>query len=326
MVYGELIQAPQVNYAKLLTSVLGEGFNNVYFVNSGSEAIEGAIKLARKATGRYEIISFNNAYHGSTLGSLSIMGGYAYKKGYFPLIPGTRQLRYNCAKDLSYITGETACVIVEPVQAEAGVILPENNFLSLLRARCHETGTLLVFDEIQTGFGRTGLLFSFQDYAVVPDIIVLAKSLGGGMPLGAFVSRKELMDCLSHNPPLGHITTFGGHPVSCAAGFACLQTIISEKLHESVIEKENHFRKYLSHPAIKEIRGKGLLLAVELDSSEIMHKTVKKAVDTGLLTDWFLFCDTAVRISPPLIITTEEIELSCRLLISAIEEACNEKN
>ena len=326
MVYGEIIQAPQVNYAKLLYSVLGEGFDNIYFVNSGSEAIEGAIKLARKATGRYEIISFKNAYHGSTLGALSLMGGYTYKRGYLPVIPATRQLEFNCTKDLSNITSETACVIVEPIQAEAGIILPHDNFLLKLQERCRETGALLVFDEIQTGFGRTGSLFAFQSYSVVPDIIVLAKCLGGGMPLGAFISRKELMNCLSHNPALGHITTFGGHPVSCAAGLACLQTIINEKLHKSVENKEYLFRKNLSHPAIKEIRGKGLLLSVELGTYALMRKTVKKAVETGILTDWFLFCDTAVRISPPLIITTVEIELSCNLLVEAIEKAVCEKN
>ncbi len=324
MVYGEFIQSTQVEYAKLLSSVLGTGFENIYFLNSGSEAIEGAIKLARKATGRYEIISFKNAYHGSTLGSLSIMGSNTYKKGFFPLIPATKQIVFNSVNDLSLITEETACVVAEPIQAEAGVILPEKDFLLLLRNRCRETGALLIFDEIQTGFGRTGSLFSFQDYSVVPDIIVLAKSLGGGMPLGAFISRKELMKCLSYDPPLGHITTFGGHPVSCAAGIASLRTIINENLHKSVLDKEKYFRKYLAHPAIKEIRGKGLLLAVELGSSELRHKTVKKALDTGILTDWFLFCDTSIRISPPLIITTKEIENACNLLIKAIEEACHE--
>lgn len=326
MVYGEFIQEAQVSYAKLLYSVLGEGFDNVYFVNSGSEAIEGAIKLARKARAKYEIISFKNAYHGSTLGSLSIMGGDRFKKGYYPLLPATRQIRYNSFDDLSYISTETACVVVEPVQAEAGIILPEKDFLFSLRQKCDETGALLIFDEIQTAFGRTGSLFSFQDFGITPDIIVLAKSLGGGMPLGAFITRKELMECLSLNPALGHITTFGGHPVCCAAGMACLQTIINENLHKTVPEKEKLFRKYLTHPAIKEIRGKGLLLAVELGSANLMHKTVKKALEIGVLTDWFLFCDTAIRISPPLLITSEEIKFACNLLIRAIDEAIQNSN
>ncbi len=321
MVYGEVIQSPQVKYAQLLSSTLGDGFDNTYFLNSGSEAVEGAIKLARKATGRSNIVSFKNAYHGSTLGALSIMGGDLYKKGYYPLIPDTRQLEYNAFEDLRHITTKTACVIAEPVQGEAGIVLPEENFLRQLRERCNQTGALLIFDEIQTGFGRTGSLFAFMKCGIKPDIIVMAKSLGGGMPLGAFNTRKELMKTLSEKPALGHITTFGGHPVSCAAGLACLKTILKEKLHESVANKEQLFRKHLSHPAVKEIRGTGLMLAAELASSDLMHKTVKCALKNGVLTDWFLFCDTAVRISPPLIISNREIITACNLLNQAIDEA-----
>jgi len=321
MVYGESIHSPQVNYAKLLSSTLGQGFDNVYFVNSGTEAVEGAIKLARKASNRSHVVSFLNAYHGSTLGAMSIMGGNYYKQGYYPLIPDTQQLHYNSVKDLHHITHKTACVVAEPVQAEAGIILPENHFLKKLREKCTETGTLLIFDEIQTGFGRTGDLFAFQKYAVKPDIIVLAKSLGGGLPLGAFITRKELMQTLCKNPVLGHITTFGGNPVSCAAGLACLKTITEDKLFEQVPEKEQLFRKHLSHHAIKEIRGTGLLLSVELRSSQLMHKTVKCALKNGLLTDWFLFCDTAIRISPPLIITNDEIINACNLLNQSVDEA-----
>jgi len=322
MVYGESILSPQVNYAKLLSLSLGKDFNNTYFVNSGAEAVEGAIKLARKATGRSQIISFKNGYHGSTLGALSIMGGNYYKQGYHPLIPDTLQLNFNSFEDIDHISKRTACVVAEPVQGEAGFILPQKKFLRKLREKCNETGSLLIFDEIQTGFGRTGKMFAFQKYDVAPDIIVLAKCLGGGMPLGAFITKKEIMNVLSEKPVLGHITTFGGHPVSCAAGFACLTTIINEKLHEHVETKEKLFRQSLNHPAIKEIRGTGLLLAIELGSSELMLKTTRCALKNGILTDWFLFCNTAIRISPPLNITNEEITKACALLNQSIDEAC----
>jgi len=321
MVYGELIQSPQINYAKLLSSTLGEGFDNTYFLNSGSEAIEGVIKLARKATGRSEVVSFRNAYHGSTLGALSVMGGSYYKQGYHPLIPDTRQIEYNSFKDLDQITTKTACVIAEPIQGEAGIIMPASNFLRDLRERCNQTGALLIFDEIQTGFGRTAELFAFRKFGVTPDVIVLAKSLGGGMPLGAFITRKEIMKILSDKPVLGHITTFGGHPVSCAAGLACLKTILKDKLNETVADKEQLFRKHLDHPAIKEIRGTGLLLAIELGSQELMLKTIRCALKNGVMTDWFLFCNTAIRISPPLIINSGEIITVCNLIKQSIDEA-----
>ena len=321
MVYGEFVQSSQVRYAHALCDSLGTGFESVYFVNSGAEAIEGAMKVSRKFTERSEIVSFVNAYHGSTMGALSVMGGEMFKKGFYPLIPDTRKLSLNCHEDLQEITNKTACVIIEPVQSEAGVILPENGFLEKVRKRCDETGALLVFDEIQTGFGRTGELFAFQKYQVIPDIIVLAKSLGGGMPLGAFISSREIMKTLSSNPALGHITTFGGHPVSCAAGLCTLEIILKEGLFQTVLQKELLFRKNLIHPSIKEIRGAGLLLALELGNSEIMHRTVQAAFINGVITDWFLFCNTAIRISPPLNITEEEIVLSCGILKKSLDEA-----
>lgn len=321
MVYGEFIQSSQLMYAKALSDELGKGFETVYFVNSGAEAVEGSMKLARKFTGRSEIISFENAYHGSTLGAMSIMGDSAYKQGFYPLIPGTRRLVFNSAGDLINITARTACVIVEPIQAEAGVVMPENNFLRQIRERCDETGTLLVFDEIQTGFGRTGEMFAFRKFGVTPDIIILAKSLGGGMPLGAFITRREIMQCLSNNPALGHITTFGGHPVSCSAGLCTLNIIRRENLPEKASENELVFRENLIHPAVKKIRGTGLLLAVELESAEMMHRVVKILRKNGLITDWFLFCDKAIRISPPLNINRNEILEVCRIIKMSLDEA-----
>jgi acetylornithine/N-succinyldiaminopimelate aminotransferase len=320
MVYGEFIQAPQVNYAKVLCDILGEGFESVYFVNSGAEAVEGCIKLARKYTGRSEIISFENAYHGSTLGALSIMGGEMYKNGYYPLIPDTRRLRFNNFDDIQWITEKTSCVIMEVIQSEAGVFLPNPGFLERVRERCLQTGTLLAFDEIQTGFGRTGEMFAFQKYKVSPDIILLAKSLGGGMPLGAFVSSREIMKSLSMNPALGHITTFGGHPVSCAAGLACLNIILKESLQKTVLIKEKLFRENLKHKLVKEIRGTGLLLAIDIGSSVSMHQLVKSAFNNGLITDWFLFNDKSIRVSPPLNISESEILEACRILTNSMDE------
>jgi acetylornithine/N-succinyldiaminopimelate aminotransferase len=321
MVYGEFIQSPQVAYAKLLAENLPPTLQNVYFVNSGAEAIEGAMKLSKRFTGRAEIAAFRNAYHGSTQGALSILGNEYYKSGFRPLLPGISFLKYNCIGDLGLITSKTACVVVEILQAEAGVIASEPEFMRALRKRCNETGTLLVFDEIQTGFGRLGEVFGFHINGIVPDILVLAKSLGGGMPLGAFISSEVIMKELSYNPSLGHITTFGGHPVACAAGLAAFSILLDENLHEKASEKEQILRKHLQHPKIEEIRGRGLLLAVELGSAELMHKVVKKAIDNGLVTDWFLFCETAIRISPALNITTAEIEEACSRLKRSIDEA-----
>ncbi|MBE0654335.1 MAG: aspartate aminotransferase family protein [Bacteroidales bacterium] len=321
MVYGEYLQEPQIEYASLITSCLPENLSSVYFVNSGSEAIEGAIKLARKYTGRAEILSFCNAYHGSTIGALSLMGGEYYKEGYYPMVPGVRHLAFNNFDDLDKITSKTACVVAEVVQAEAGMILPEEGFLKALRDRCASMGTLLVLDEIQTGLGRLGTLFGFERFGIVPDILVLAKSFGGGMPLGAFIASREIMEVLSYNPALGHITTFGGNPVCCAAGKACLETLLDEDLILSVRKKEQAFRDGLASVEGLKIRGTGLMLAVEMGSMEKMMRVVQEGLSEGFVTDWFLFCDTAFRISPPLNISFEEIGSVCKLLENAIRKA-----
>jgi acetylornithine/succinyldiaminopimelate/putrescine aminotransferase len=319
MVYGEYIQAPQVRLAALLASRLPGNLNNVYFVNSGSEAVEGAMKLAKRYTGRPEIIAFSNAYHGSTHGALSIMGREEYRNAFTPLLPGIKHLEFNNFSQLEQITANTACVIVEPIQAEAGVVLPQDGFLPSLRRRCDKTGALLVFDEVQTGFGRTGSLFAFQQYQVVPDILLLAKSLGGGLPLGAFVSSGEIMSVLRSDPSLGHITTFGGHPLSCAAGLAALEFLLESRLIDEVPQKEQLIRKLLVHTSIKEIRGKGLLLAIQLDSPAVVKHFIARALAEGIILDWFLFCDSALRIAPPLIITTGQLQEVCEKLIKIIE-------
>ncbi len=320
MVYGEFIQSPQVKLAEALVKTLPPGLDNVYLVNSGSEAVEGAIKLAKRVTGRYEIISFKNAYHGSTTGSLALNGNEYFKQPFRPLMPGIRHLNFNKEEDLEFITSNTAAVIVESIQGEAGVRVPENNFLKKLRDRCHETGTLFIADEIQAGFGRTGTFWGFENFGVVPDIVVCAKGMGGGMPIGAFIAPKELMKELSLNPVLGHITTFGGHPVSCAAALATIHVVQDEKLAEQVPAKEKLFLKLLQHPLIRSVRNKGLMMAVEMESFEILKKTIDKAIMKGVLTDWFLFCDNAMRIAPPLVITEEEIKVSCDLILETMNE------
>lgn len=321
MVYGEFIQNPQVQLATKLASILPKSLDSVYFLNSGSEAIEGAMKLAKRYTGRTEIVSFKNSYHGSTQGSLSIMGGDKFKQAFRPLLPDVRHLDYNNTEQLNQITSKTACVIVEPIQGEAGVVLPKDNFLSQLRERCSKVGAMLVFDEIQTGLGRTGKMFAFENYNVTPDILVLAKALGGGMPLGAFIASKEIMWSLTNNPVLGHITTFGGHPVSCSAALSSINVILDEKLIDSVSKKEEIFREILEkHPLVKEVRSKGLLMAVELGSFDKMLDLVKFGVKNGFITDWFLFCDTSFRISPPLTITEEECRLAAELIVKGLDE------
>ncbi|MBO9700736.1 MAG: aspartate aminotransferase family protein [Sporocytophaga sp.] len=320
MVYGEFIQSPQVKLAEALVKTLPPGLDNVYFVNSGSEAVEGAIKLAKRVTGRYEIISFKNAYHGSTTGSLALNGNEYFKQAFRPLMPGIRHLNYNKEEDLEFITTNTSAVIVESIQGEAGVRVPENNFLKKLRVRCSETGTLLIVDEIQAGFGRTGTFWGFENFDIIPDIVVCAKGMGGGMPIGAFIAPKELMKELSLNPVLGHITTFGGHPVSCAAALATVNIVQEEKLSEQVSEKEKLFIKLLQHPLIHSVRHKGLMMAVEMESFEILKKTIDKAIMKGVLTDWFLFCDNAMRIAPPLVINEEEIKVSCNLILETMDE------
>ena len=312
MVYGEMIERPQVRYATAIASLLPAPLESIYFVNSGAEAVEGALKLAKRHTHRTEIISFQNAYHGSTHGSMSVMGGETFVGAYRPLLPDTRKLRYNRFEDLAQITERTACVLVEPVQGESGVNPPAPGFLEALRQRCTETGALLIFDEIQTGFGRTGAMFALQRYGVTPDIVCLAKALGGGMPLGAFVSSNAIMSGLQSNPPLGHITTFGGHPVCCAAGLAALNYIQEHDLATQAEPKGALFEALLrDHPAVREIRRSGLLLAVELGSSERLFRAMALLKEAGYLSDWFLFCDTAFRISPPLTITEEQIRECC---------------
>jgi acetylornithine/succinyldiaminopimelate/putrescine aminotransferase len=328
MVYGEMIETPQVRYATRLASLLPPELQSVYFVNSGTEAVEGALKLAKRATGRCGMLSFRNAYHGSTHGALSMMSspdGDEWRRPFEPLLPNADYLTYNDFDELKRITSKTACVLIEPVQGEGGVRLPEPDFLQALRKKCDETSTLLIFDEIQTGMGRTGALFAFQKYGVVPDIICLAKAFGGGMPLGAFVASRELMSKLSHNPVLGHITTFGGHPVCCAAGLAALEYIIDNNLLAEVETKGALYEKILSkHPAVKEIRRAGLLMAVELGDSAKMYRTMELLIEHGILSDWFLFCDTAFRISPPLSITEEQISESCDIIIECLDSVKNE--
>jgi acetylornithine/succinyldiaminopimelate/putrescine aminotransferase len=325
MVYGEMILSPQVKYAERLAALLPAGLDICYFVNSGSEAIEGALKLAKRYTGRSRMISFKNSYHGSTQGALSIQGNERYKNAFRPLLPDTFQIGFNDPAAINMIDENSACVIAEPVQAEAGVIWPVNNFLGLLRKRCSETGTLLIFDEAQTGFGRTGKLFAAERFNVVPDIIVLAKALGGGMPLGAFISSKEIMSVLSNNPQLSHITTFGGHPVCCAAGLASLEVILDENLVAGCKRKSDLIKSNLNHPAIREIRGEGLLLAVRLSDNESVRYAIAHAPDYGLILDYFLFCDDSFRIAPPLTINDEEILWACNQLNKLLDEVIKNK-
>ncbi len=311
MVYGEIIQSPQVRYAALLSSYLPPSLSSTYFVNSGSEAVEGAIKLSRRYTGRSKIVSFRNAYHGSTCGALSIQGSEDYKSAFRPLIPDTWQAGFNNPDSLDIIDSKTASVIIEPVQGEGGIITPANDFLGLVRKKCNETGALLVFDEIQTGFGRTGYMFATDRFGVVPDIILLAKALGGGLPLGAFISSPEIMMSLMSNPVLGHITTFGGHPVCCAAGMESMKVIVDEGLIENCRLRSEQFRNDLKHELITEIRGEGLMLAVRLGNPSQVRYAVQKAPEFGLILDYFLFCDDSFRIAPPLTISKEEVDMAC---------------
>lgn len=323
MVYGELVEAPQVRYAARIASLLPGGLESVYFVNSGAEAVEGALKLAKRFTGRTELISMRRAYHGSTHGSMSVMGapeGEEWKGAFRPLLPDVQAIEFNDPAQLGRITRRTACVLVEPVQGEAGVRVPQPGYLEALRRRCDEVGALLVFDEIQTGLGRTGELFAMQKYGVVPDIVCLAKAFGGGMPLGAFVARHEIMDTLQSNPVLGHITTFGGHPVCCAAGLAALEYLLEHHVVEQVEAKGALYEELLqSHPAVREIRRSGLLLAVELGSSERLYRIMELFKEAGIMSDWFLFCDTAFRISPPLTISEEEVRDSARIILGCLD-------
>lgn len=319
MVYGEFVQSPQVQYAKLLTDHLPSSLNSVYFTNSGAEATEGAMKLSKRATGRTEIIAFNNSYHGSTQGALSIIGDEYWRNAYRPLLPGILHLEYNSLEALNTISSNTACVFAETIQAEAGVKAPSKEWLQALRNRCTETGALLVLDEIQAGFGRTGKLWGFQQFEVTPDIVLLGKALGGGMPLGAFIADKKLMDCLTDNPVLGHITTFGGHPVSCAAGMAAMNVLLQENLADTVTTKHDLFKSLLIHPSIETVHSFGLWMAIEFDSFDTCKKVIDRCIENGVLTDWFLFASNCLRISPPLTITDQQIRSACSTIKSAIE-------
>jgi len=317
MVYGEFIESPQVQYAKLLTNHLPASLNSVYFTNSGAEAVEGAMKLAKRISNRTQIIAFNKSYHGSTQGALSVMGDEYWRNSFRPLLPDVLHLEFNSFESLNEIKELTACVIAETVQAEAGIIVPSFEWMQALRKRCTETGALLILDEVQAGFGRTGKFWGFEHFNVVPDILLLGKALGGGMPLGAFIADKKLMDAFTNNPVLGHITTFGGHPVCCAAGMAAMKALLEEHLMDGVKKKEELFRTLLRHKKIKAIRSYGLWMAVEFDSFETNKKLIDACVAEGVLTDWFLFASDCLRISPPLVIEEEEIRKACEVILNA---------
>ncbi|HEX4957081.1 MAG TPA: aminotransferase class III-fold pyridoxal phosphate-dependent enzyme [Lacibacter sp.] len=318
MVYGELVESPQVLYAKLLTDHLPSTLNSVYFTNSGTEATEGAMKLAKRVTGRTEMVSFNNSYHGSTQGALSVMGDEYWRNSFRPLLPGIHHANYNSWEALELINHNTACVIAETIQAEAGVNAPLNKWIVALRNKCTATGALLIFDEIQCGFGRNGTLWAFEQFGIVPDILLLGKALGGGMPLGAFIADKQLMDAFTDKPVLGHITTFGGHPVCCAAGMAAMNVLLEEKLVDEVYNKEQLFRSLLHHPKIKAVRSRGLMMAIEFESFELNKQVIDDCIEAGVFTDWFLFASNCMRIAPPLTINEEEIKKACAIILSVL--------
>ncbi|WP_374507176.1 aspartate aminotransferase family protein [Flavobacterium sp.] len=320
MVYGEYSQSPAVEYCKLMASLLPEPLNKTYLVNSGTEAIEGALKLARRVTGRSQLISCHNAYHGNTMGSMSVMGFEERKQIFRPLIPDVEFITFNNEADLDKITTKTAGILLETIQGGAGFIQPENDFLKKVRQRCDEVGAMLILDEIQPGFGRTGKLFGFQNYDVVPDIVVMGKGMGGGMPVGAFTASAAMMDLLSHDPKLGHITTFGGHPVIAAACLATLKEITETSLMTEALEKEKLFRSLLVHPLIEAVRGKGLMLAAMTKNADITNEVILKCQDRGLILFWLLFEGCAIRITPPLTISEEEIREGCAILLEVMNE------
>lgn len=320
LVYGEFILSPQVQLAKYLTDLLPANLNSVYFTNSGAEAAEGAMKLAKRFTGKTEFISCYNSYHGSTQGALSLLGNEYFKSNYRPLLPDIRQIRYNNFEDIQLITKRTAAVFLEPVQAEAGILVPDAGYLKAVKKRCEETGTLLVFDEIQTGCGRTGTLFRFEAEQVIPDILLLGKAFGGGLPLACFVSSIAIMRVLQYNPVLGHITTFGGNALCCSAALASLQEIVEQKLYLQMEQKAEWFIQYLNHSAIQKILYCGLMMAVYLDNFENLKKVIQECLKNGLVIDWFLFADNCMRIAPPYIITEAEIKLSCTIINNALEK------
>ncbi len=330
MVYGEYVQSPQTRLAHALSQTLPASLSNVYFTNSGTEAVEGAMKLAKRYTGRAEILSCINAYHGSTQGALSLSGEENFKRNFRPLLPDIRHIQHGHWPHLETITRRTAAVIMEVVQGEAGVRVPDPAYLRAVRERCTDVGALLVFDEIQTGFGRTGTFWAFQGFGdpITPDVLLCAKGMGGGMPIGAFISSPEIMGVFKENPVLGHITTFGGHPVSAAASLATLQTILTDELYQQADAKGQLIRSLLVHPKIREIRGKGLMMAAEMESFDVLKPVIDQAIaygnqpgQTGVITDWFLFCNNSMRIAPPLTITENEIRQACGIILQALE-AC----
>ena len=320
MVYGELVENPQVEYASLIAKHLPPSLNSIFYTASGSEATEGAMKLAKRFTNRTQIVSFKNSYHGSTQGALSIMGSEYWQQAFRPLLPGIKQLNYNSFEDLEEINEQTACVIAETVQAEAGVNVPDKSWMIALRNKCTEKGVLLILDEIQCGFGRNGSLWAFEQFNIVPDILLLGKALGGGMPLGAFVSDKLIMNSLTNNPVLGHINTFGGHPVSCAAGLAAMKYLLESKIIEAVKSKEKLFLSLLQHQQIKKVNSFGLMIAVTFDSFELNKKIIDNLIEKGIFTDWFLFASNCLRIAPPLNISDKDITTACNIIIEVLNE------
>ncbi|OYU54258.1 MAG: aspartate aminotransferase family protein [Chitinophagaceae bacterium BSSC1] len=320
IVYGEFIEQPQVAYAKMLTDLLPPSLNSVYFTNSGAEATEGAMKLAKRVTGRTKIIAFKNAYHGSTQGALSVMGDEYWRNAYRPLLPDILHEDFNSPLAIDAIDAKTACVMVETVQAESGIKKPDLLWIQAIAEKCKAVGALLILDEIQAGFGRTGSLWAFEQYRIVPDILLLGKALGGGMPLGAFIADKALMHTLTHDPVLGHITTFGGHPVSCAAGKAALEVLLEGKWIEAAFEKEAFLKKNLVHPAIQQINTAGLWMSLQFSTPELNQQIVHQCVKNGLITDWFLFAPDRLRIAPPLITSMEELESICQIILQSIDE------
>jgi len=323
-VYGEYVQSPQIQLAKALTDLLPENLNSVFYTNSGTEATEGALKLAKRVTGRTEIICFTNAYHGSSHGSLSVMGNEEFKQAFRPLLPDVKILEYNSIEEVhKHISSKTACVIIEPVQSETGYTVASNAFLKAIREKCSEHGALFILDEIQNGFGRSGTFFAFEQTDIVPDILLLAKGMGGGLPIGCFISSQKLLNEFTHNPVLGNINTFGGNAVCCAASLACLQTIQSEELLKDIEHKSNLIRSLLIHPAIKKIKGKGLMLSLDFEDVDLNFKIIETCIKNGLIVDWFLFNTHSMRIAPPLVITDNEIKMACDIILRSISEVLN---
>jgi len=320
MVYGELIQSPQVQYAELLTKHLPASLNSVYFTNSGTEATEGAMKLAKRVTGRTDILAFNKSYHGSTQGALSILGDETFRNSFRPLLPGIIHANYNQPESIDLITEHTSSVIAETIQAESGVNAPLRSWMKALRKKCTETGSLLILDEIQCGFGRNGTMWAFEQFDIVPDILLLGKALGGGMPLGAFIADQKIMNQLTHQPVLGHITTFGGHPVCCAAGKAAMEVLLEDEIIHQVHEKEILFRSLLQHPLIISVRSRGLMMALEFDSFEKCKQVIDCCIEKGVLTDWFLFAPNCLRIAPPLSISETEIREACEVITAVLNQ------